>query len=169
MKTKKLILTSLFIALSIIGANIKLMGTVAMDSMPGFLATLILGPIYGAIIGALGHFATALLSGFPLSLPVHIIISVDMALTMFVVGVLFKGLLVRGKWVAMLSSAIAGILLNGPVSILMLWPILVPVMGKAALIAMTPLLTIAAALNLTFSFTIYNVLAKRLIILKQGA
>lgn len=59
MKLRNLILTALFVALSFVGANMKIVGSIAFDSMPGFLGALILGPLYGAAIGSIGHFLTA--------------------------------------------------------------------------------------------------------------
>lgn len=51
----------------VIGANIKLMGSVAFDAAPAFIGTLLLGPMYGAVLGIFGHLTSALLAGFPLT------------------------------------------------------------------------------------------------------
>jgi hypothetical protein len=51
MKTKKIVLAALLIALSFIGANIKIMGSIAFDSMPGFLGALILSPLLIPVLG----------------------------------------------------------------------------------------------------------------------
>ena len=50
--TLNLVLLALFIALSAVGANIKVMGSIAFDSMPAFLAAMLLRPVAGAIVGA---------------------------------------------------------------------------------------------------------------------
>ena len=69
----------MLIALSAVGAVIKLFGTVALDSMPGYFAALSLGGWYGAIVISLGHIFTALTSGFPLGVAVHFYIAIQMA------------------------------------------------------------------------------------------
>ena len=96
MKIKPLVISAMLVAVSFIGANIKLMNTVAFDSMPGFFASIFLGPVYGAVIAAMGHFFTAMLSGFPLSLPVHILIMLDMAVTMLIFGNIYSKLIKKG-------------------------------------------------------------------------
>lgn len=157
MKIRELVLTSLFIALSFIGANIKVLGTIAFDSMPGFLGTLILGPVYGAVIGALGHFLTALTSGFPLTLPVHLLLMITMALTMLGFGFVYKKFSKINILISMILSVIAGTLLNGPVSLILLMPIL----GKGTVLALMPVLTGVAALNAILAVAVYKFIPER--------
>lgn len=154
-KTRNLVLAAMFIAISFVGANLKIMGTIAFDSMPAFMATLILGPVYGAVIGAVAHFLTALTSGFPLSLPVHIIIMIDMALTMYLFGVTYNKLKENNESIAIIVSTIVAVLINGPISTF----ILIPIMGKAVL-AFLPVLTAAAGLNVIIAHIVYKVLPK---------
>jgi len=74
---------AIFIALSYIGALIKIpspTGTVAMDSCPGYFVALAWGYIEGAIVIALGHLFTSATVGFPLSIPIHLLIACEMAL-----------------------------------------------------------------------------------------
>jgi uncharacterized membrane protein len=149
-KTRKIVITSLFIAISFIGANIKIAGTVAFDSMPGFLASLIFGPLYGAIVGAVGHLLTSATSGFPLSVPVHMIIMLDMALTMALFGVTYKFFSKTNKALAVILSSIIGVIINGPVSVF----VIMPIVGKGVL-AMLPILTLAALLNIIIAHVIY--------------
>lgn len=153
MKTRKLVITALFIALSFIGANMKIAGSIAFDSMPGFLGTLMLGPVFGALIGAIGHFLTAATSGFYLSLPVHLIIMVDMALTMYMFGIIYKALSKVNKYAALIVSSLVGIVINGPVSLLMIMPIL-----GSGVMAMLPILTLAAFLNIIIADVVYKLL-----------
>ncbi|EGD50316.1 hypothetical protein TheetDRAFT_2872 [Thermoanaerobacter ethanolicus JW 200] len=77
---KTLTLVAMLIALSAVGALIKVFNTVAFDSMPGYFAALYLGGWYGALVISLGHMLTAITSGFPLGLTNHIYIAVQMAL-----------------------------------------------------------------------------------------
>lgn len=157
MKTRKLVIMALFIAISFLGANIKIFGTVAFDSMAGFLGCLILGPVYGAIIGALGHFLTAATSGFPYTLPVHMIIMVDMALTMFLFGIIYNNFSKMNKYLGIIISAIVGIIINGPISVLMI----VPIMGWG-MIAMIPILCLASFFNILIAYILYKFLSRNI-------
>ncbi|MFT8314570.1 MAG: ECF transporter S component [Clostridium sp.] len=157
MKTRKLVIMALFIAVSFLGANIKIMGTIAFDSMAGFLGCLILGPVYGAVIGALGHFLTAATSGFPYTLPVHMLIMVDMALTMFFFGIIYNKLSKVNKYLGIIAAVIIGIIINGPISVLMI----VPIMGWG-MISMIPILCLAAFLNILIAYLIYKFLPENI-------
>lgn len=161
MKTKKLVLAALLISLSFIGANIKIMQTIAFDSMPGFLGTLILGPLYGAVIGLLGHFLTALTSGFPLTVPVHLVIMVGMALTMFLFGATYKYFSKKSKTTGNIMATIVAVIVNGPILTLLVSPMLIPVIGRSGLIALLPILCCTAALNVIIALIVYNYLPRR--------
>ena len=156
MKTKRLVITGLFIALSFIGANIKIMGTIAFDSMPAFLGTLMLGPIMGAIIGSVGHFLTALTSGFPLSVPVHMVIMVDMAATMLLFGMVYNKLKDKNKISAAIVSTIVAVIINGPVSVFAI----VPIVGKGVL-SVLPILSLAALANVVIAIIVYKFIPKK--------
>ncbi|MDP4144844.1 MAG: ECF transporter S component [Bacillota bacterium] len=161
MKLRKLILTALFIALSYIGANIKVMDSIAFDSMAGFLGAIILGPFYGAAIGAVGHILTALLSGFPLTLPVHLVVMVDMGITMAAFGSIYRYFSKKGQGVlGVILSFLAGVLINGPIATLTVYPLLVVSMGKAAVFAMIPMLTLVSALNVIIALVLYPLIRK---------
>lgn len=162
MKTRKIVIIALFIALSFIGANIKIMGTVAFDSMPGFLASLLIGPVYGAIIGAMGHFLTALTSGFPLSVPIHIIIMIAMALTMFLFGAFYKTFKNRNIYVAIALSTLVAVVVNGPLTIFAI----VPIAGKGML-AMIPVLSLVALINIVVALLVYKFIPKKLVRLEK--
>lgn len=158
MKTKKLVITALFIALSFIGANIKFAsGSIAFDSMAGFLGTLILGPFYGAFIGAFGHLLTAALSGFHLTVPGHLITMCTMALTMLWFGFGYKLTVNRFGKFALVFAGIDAIIINGPIGVLLV----VPVLGKGVLVYM-PLLTFVAFLNVLVAVGIYRVVPESL-------
>lgn len=155
MKTKKLVIMALFIAISFLGANIKIIGSIAFDSMAGFLGCLILGPAYGAVIGALGHLLTAATSGFPYTIPVHMIIMVDMAITMFFFGIIYNKASRINTYLAIVLAGIAGIIINGPISVLMI----VPIMGWG-MVAMVPILCLAALLNILIAYILYKFLSR---------
>lgn len=154
--TKKLVWMALFIALSVVGANIKVMGSIAFDSLPAFVAALMLGPVWGAVTGALGHFLTALTSGFPLTLPVHLLTCLTMGLTMVAFYYAKK---LAAKSLPLIASlviaVIVGALMNGPVSLLILSPLLVPLMGTAGIFALLPTLTLVGGLNAALGAVVY--------------
>lgn len=162
MKTNKLVITALFVALSFIGANIKIMGTIAFDAMPGFLGALLLGPVYGGIIGALGHFLTSLTSGFPLSLPVHLVITIIMGLTMAMFALAYKSLVSKSKPLALILAIIVGVVINGPIDLLVLTPFLMPIMGRSGIFALLPVLSSVAAINAIVAVLIYKFLPRSL-------
>ncbi|WP_297437401.1 ECF transporter S component [uncultured Clostridium sp.] len=108
-RTKKLVMAGVLIAMSAVLANVKIFETVAFDSMPAFLAGIILGPLAGGIVGFLGHFFTSVTSGFPLTVPISMIISVEMLITVYIFGKIYK----KTK----ITAIIVGILLNGPISV----------------------------------------------------
>jgi uncharacterized membrane protein len=154
MKTRKLVFTAIFIACSFIGANLRIAGTIAFDSMPAFLGAVILGPLYGGIIAAFGHFLTALTLGFPLSIPVHTITMFSMGLTVYLYGKVGQILEARtNKWIARLVSIVIAILFNGPVALLLVTPI-----AGLSVWAMLPILCIVAAANVLLSEVIYGCL-----------
>lgn len=108
-KTKNLALMGMFIALCAIGATIKVpspTGTVAFDSAPGFMAAIFLGPRYGAITAALGHFFTSLFAGFPMSIPMHLFVACQMAFFAWAYGIIAKKNLILGTIVASLLNAV---------------------------------------------------------------
>nr|WP_132251656.1 ECF transporter S component [Natranaerovirga pectinivora] len=110
MNSRQLAYMGLFIALSFVGAQIKIQGSVAFDSMPAFLVALIISPVAGGIVGILGHMLTAVTSGFPLTLPIHMVVGVLMGITCYLFGYLSK----KGK---KYIAVIVAFLLNGPISL----------------------------------------------------
>ncbi|GBG55642.1 membrane protein [Sporomusaceae bacterium FL31] len=157
MEVRKIVLSAFFIALSFVGANIKIMGTIAFDSMPGFLGALILGPVYGACIGAFGHFLTALLAGFYLTPPVHAIIMITMGVTMAVFAAVYRKFEKNNRfsWLGALVAGLGAVMMNGPIGLLVLTPLLLPVMGKAGMMSLLPVLSTVAALNILVALLLY--------------
>ncbi|MDR3238932.1 MAG: ECF transporter S component [Clostridiales bacterium] len=164
MRTRNMIIAALCVALSYVGSNVKILGTIAFDSLPAFLSSLLLGPIYGAAIGFLGHLFTALTSGFPLSLPIHFVIAISMAVTMAGFGVTHRAL--KNKAPAAVLFAVTGavgIILNGPVSAAFAYAALALTAGRgaaAAIAAMLPALMAASAVNVVIAIALFKALEK---------
>lgn len=142
---------AILVALSAVGALIKIpspTGTVALDAAPAFLAAAAFSPAEGAIVGAVGHLVSALTTGFPLGLPVHLLIAVEMALFVWIFGVLARRVSV---WLAIP----VGILLNGVGGA----AIMIPIGGTGMFAALVLPLTVGGAINI-----IVAVLASRALI-----
>lgn len=156
--TTKLVYISMLVAISFIGSLIKIQGTIALDSMPGFFAALYLGPIYGALVAIFGHLLTSLSSGFPLTIPIHLIIAFEMAIVVYLFGLAYKK--TNG-----LFACILGIFLNGVAMILLLSPFTIlfglPLNGKAFVYAMMAPLTVGAAVNIGLGYIVYRSIGER--------
>lgn len=141
LKTKQIVILSMFIALSFVGSYLKIpspFGTVALDAAPAFLAALILGPIPGAVVAFLGHILTSVNVGMPLSFPIHLLIAIEMAFICLVVGAIYrKGLLIL--------ALIIGIVLNGVVAPAFF--ILIPQFGLPFFTVMLVPLLVGATVN----------------------
>lgn len=82
---------ALLIALCAIGGQIHFgLYSIGFDSSPAFVGALMLGPVAGAVLGALGHLATAASTGFPLSVPIHMAVAIVMAGTGASIGYITK-------------------------------------------------------------------------------
>jgi len=91
-KSLRLALISLLIALTAIGAAIKIpavIASVALDSFPALLAAALLGGPAGAAVGAFGHLLSAFLGGMPMG-PFHGIIAIEMAILAFVFSLIYR-------------------------------------------------------------------------------
>lgn len=89
---RKMSFIALFIALTVVGAYIKIpaiIGSVALDAFPALLSAVFFGPVVGALVGFLGHLISAVFGGMPLG-PFHIIIAVEMAILVYFFGALFN-------------------------------------------------------------------------------
>lgn len=148
----------MLIGLSAVGAMIKVSGSIAFDSMPGFFAALFLGPAEGAVVAALGHLLTAATSGFTMTLPMHIFLIMDMGLIAYLFGVIYKK---RGGIIA----SIIAIALNGPVSTLIVVPLSIifalPFNGWPLFSALIVPLTLASAANVLLALLVFKALNRR--------
>lgn len=149
LRLKRLTLVAVLLALCVVGANVKIMGSIAFDSAPAFLGAILLGPIDGAFLGFFGHMVSAALLGFPLTLPIHLVIAVMMAICMFAFGWIRKRF-GRSRLATIVISDIVGYLINVPLEIAPLY-----LMMNAAIFAFFIPLTIATVLNLVVCELVY--------------
>lgn len=154
-KTKLLTLTAMFAALAVIGSFIKIPvppGSAALDSTAAFVSMAFLPAPLAAAAGAIGHIATALTSGFPLSLPIHLLIAVEMAVVVGVATLIYK----RGRramsWVWIIVA-------NGILSPIPFYFILSP----AVYIAVAPGILIATSINVVVAAILIPVLQRVLV------
>ncbi|MFF3024971.1 ECF transporter S component [Gottfriedia sp. NPDC057948] len=160
MNTKRIVLLSLFIALSAVLSNIKIVYSIAFDSLPAFLAAMLISPIAGGIVGALGHLLTAITSGFPFTVPVHLFIAIQMLVIVWMFGVLFKKM---NQYIAM----IVAIILNGPVATLLSGLLIaylnhsftVKTISSFFILMVVPL-TLASAANIVLAFILQKVMKR---------
>jgi uncharacterized membrane protein len=156
METRKMIRVAIFIAMSAVGGFIKIPSptmTVAFDSLPGYLAAALFGGWQGALVGALGHIFSAWTVSFPLSIPMHVFIAVQMAFFCWTFGFIFN----KGhKTVAIVVAT----LLNGVAAPAML----IPILGKGIFAALLLPLLVGSAVNILLA----AVLAQSKAIQKAG-
>ncbi|MFJ7994307.1 ECF transporter S component [Peribacillus frigoritolerans] len=91
MDVRKISAIAIFIALSAVGAMIKIpspIGSIALDSFPALLAAVILGPVSGAIVAGLAHIISAFIGGMTLG-PFHFLIMVEMAVLTWLFSILY--------------------------------------------------------------------------------
>lgn len=152
-KNKYLVEVSLLIAFSYLGSLIKLQGTIALDALPAYFGALLLGPLAGAGIGFLGHLLTAVTSGFPMTLPLHLFIASSMAVTIWLFGY------AAGK-MNLTFAMLVGVILNGPVSIIgasyMAALLGLGFSGKMMFFALVLPLTLTSLVNIIGGITIYK-------------
>ena len=101
---------ALLISLCAIGGQIHFgVYSIGFDSSPAFVGALMLGPVAGVVLGALGHIATAASTGFPLSVPIHVAIAIIMAGTGASIGYITKRMSSSFSYVV---SGIVGYIIN---------------------------------------------------------
>ena len=141
---RRIVIVAIFSGLSFAGGLIKLgtpIGSVALDSWPGFFVAAFYSVPLGAIVAVLGHVFSAASGGFPLQ-ELHIPIAISQGIWVVVYGLIVRKL--DRTWALVLAGVIA-IGLNGVVAPLILIP-LKP--DKAELFkSLIPLLSVASAIN----------------------
>ncbi|MGI6659124.1 MAG: ECF transporter S component [Dethiobacteraceae bacterium] len=143
MSTRKMARLAVLVALCGVGGFIKIpspTGTVALDSLPGFLAAALFGGWGGALVGLLGHLFTAATAAFPFGLPIHLYVGLQMAVYVSVFGYLYR----KGY---KLAAVAVGVILNGVVAPLLLTPIY----GAGFFAMMLPSLTVGSAVNIVLA------------------
>ncbi len=129
---------AVFIALSVVGAFIKIpspIGSMALDSFPALLAAALLGPVAGGIVAGLGHIVSALIAGMPLG-PFHFLIMIEMFIFVWLFGVIWKAGL---RMIAYLAFFISNaFIMSIPFAF---------IIGPAFYAGMVPSLTAATAIN----------------------
>jgi uncharacterized membrane protein len=147
---KRIARVSILVALSAVGAFIKLpspTGTVALDSAPAFVAAAAFSPAEGAIVGVLGHMFSALITGFPLGLPIHILVALSMIIWVGLFGIVARKFNV---WVAIPI----GIILNGVGGA----SLLIPIYGFGIFAALVLPLVVGSAINIIIAVAVVKVL-----------
>ncbi|MBC9785682.1 ECF transporter S component [Heliobacterium chlorum] len=140
---KRVAVIAIFIALSAVGSLIKIpspVGTIGLDSAPGFFVAIAFGAMEGMAVIGIGHLLTAAVVGFPLSIPIHLFIAVQMALW----ALAFHWI---EKKMGIVAATIAGIFLNGVVSSLTM----IFMGGWGAVLGVMPFLVIGSAINVVLS------------------
>lgn len=149
---KRVAYIAVFVALSAVGALIKIpspVGTIGLDSAPGFFAAIAFGYIEGGSVIALGHLITSGIVGFPLGLPLHFFIAFQMILW----ALAFRW--VKNK-IGIIPASIAAIILNGVVSSFTMMFL----GGIGAVIGIMPFLAVASAINVIIAAVSWKVVKK---------
>jgi len=150
MKTRRLVHFAILLSLSMVGSYIKIpsmVGSLAFDAVPGYFAALCFSPLLGAAVASLGHGATAVVSGFPLGIPIHCLIAIGMGAAAWGTGHAAKRSIILGLLV--------GTLING--ALLPALFILIPGFGMPFFFAATPSILSATILNLVLAAMLYSV------------
>lgn len=159
--TKELTAAGLLIAIAVILSYpmFKLMGSIGFDAMPAFLGAAVLGPLAGGFIGSIAHMVSALLTGMPLSLPIHLVVAITMFMSCYAYGWTRKR---TNRYLAI----IVGILCNGPLSLgissLAALGLGAPFAGMLMFATLILPLTLAASVNVILADVIYGFIGVRL-------
>ena len=145
---KRVAYISIFIALSAVGALIKIpspVGTIGFDSAPGYFSVLAFGYIEGIAVIIIGHLLTSGVVGFPLGLPLHIFIAVQMGLW----AVAYRW--VKGKF-GLIAGSVVAVFLNGVVSSFTMFFL----GGMGAVMGIMPFLIVGSLANVVLAAIAYK-------------
>jgi uncharacterized membrane protein len=154
---KKLVVLALCIALSYMGSLIKISGSIALDALPAFFAAIFLGPFLGGLVGFMGHLFTSFVSGFPLTIPIHLVVALMMFFSCSLFGIVYK------KINPIIGIAL-GIMMNGPISLALAALVFDKLIAKGAgygmFMGMVLILTLAATINVMLAAFVYEATKK---------
>lgn len=154
MSVKRLSIIGLLIALSFILANIKFAGSIALDSVPAFLALFVYKNKDAAFIGGIAHLLSAALAGFALGILTHICI----ALLIFIMLLIASYIIRMNNNLSWLWTSIFIILFNSFISPLILF-LFMP-FTMAAYWAMALTLVMATIINVVIALILSKPLKK---------
>ena len=152
MSTKKVVLVGVFIALSVVGAFLKIpspTGTVALDSAPGYFAAAAFGGVEAVLIISLGHLISSAIVGFPLTLPIHLLIAAQMAVFALIFAFLMKK--ANGYAAVIITTLANGIL--APLT-------MVPIFGWGFFYGMLIPLLVGSLVNILLAYLVFNTINK---------
>lgn len=134
-------IVGLLTALSVAGSFVKIpsvLGTPALDALPAYFAAASIGLPEGALVATLGHLATALTAGFPLSPAVHALAALLTAAAVAAFGLVIR--LGRPGFALLVAMLVNGVL--APAVLLLL-----PGYGLAFFAGVCPSLLVASGIN----------------------
>ncbi len=146
---KSLAIMAIFIALSAVGSLIKIpspLGSIGLDSAPGYFAAVGFGGWIGFIVIAVGHLLSSAIVGFPLTLPVHLAV----ALGMGVCALVFRWLGRKGLGGLIVAVVVAALLNSFALGLIVL-----PIGGWGMYLGAVPSLLVAAVVNLVIAAVAY--------------
>ncbi|MBI9092794.1 MAG: hypothetical protein JEZ12_26560 [Desulfobacterium sp.] len=146
---KRIAYMAVFIALSAVGAMVKIpspVGTIGLDSAPGYFCGLAFGYMEGVCVIFMGHLITAGVMGFPMGIPLHLFIALQLAVWVTAFA-----------WVTRrfgsIPGAVIAILLNGVVSAFTM----VLVGGMGAVLGTMPFLIAGSLVNVAIAVISHRV------------
>lgn len=147
--SKKISWIGIFTALSFVLSFVKFpspIGSIALDSMPGFLLAII-NPVYGGITAFLGHVFTSWNSGFYFQF-YHLALAVAMFVIAFIFGKMYK----KNRIIAIIIAT----LLNG-----VIMPFIVtPILTVEGVFGAMPILSLASFVNILIASLVYIFIKK---------
>lgn len=149
---KRIARISILIAISAVGSFIKVpspTGTVSLDSCTGYFSAVTFGWIEGALVAGIGHMLSAFTTGFPLSLPVHLYIAIQMSLWVSIFWFL-------GTKFNLLTAGIIAVICNGVISAILI----IPFGGVGMATALILPLVVGTIVNVIIASVAYKIVKK---------
>jgi uncharacterized membrane protein len=156
---KKMVVMGMMIAMAAVLAQFPLFGSIGLDAIPAFFTAAMLGPVFGGIVGVIAHLLIAAFTGFPFTLPLHIIIAGMMFVSCYGYGVLKQK---TNRYVAVVIA----IVLNGPISLALIALttklINAPFSGIPMFMVLIVPLVLGAAINVGIADVVYGIIRERI-------